>query len=139
VYKQIHSVSDDSDLRIFLYKLLFEALPSNQRFNNRKKRSCYLCNKEIESVSHLFYKCNKVSMLFNQNILSLLENKFFILSKSSFWFNISLTKHDYKIISIFLYSVWLLRDKIRSCNKPENYKLFFKNIFNKKNELLSNS
>ena len=77
MYKQIHSVSDDSDLRIFLYKLFFEALPSNQRFNNRKKRSCYLCNKEIESVSHLFYKCNKVSMLFNQNILSLLENKFF--------------------------------------------------------------
>jgi hypothetical protein len=62
-------------------------------------------------------------MLYNNYISSLLDNKSFLFNKNNFWFGITLTKHDYKIM------VWLVREKIRN-NKIlldlyKNFNYFF--------------
>ncbi len=127
VYKRLHSVSENTELKSFLYKLLFGALSCNQKFKNV---ICYLCNKEQESVDHLFYKCESTSTLYD--IIKIkLENKNINFSKNEFCFTINLTKHDYKILCIFLFSVWLTRNKARNEGNNDNYIYVFKSIFNR--------
>ena len=120
---------ENTELRTFLYKLLFGALSCNQNFNN-KKVLCYLCNKEQESVEHLFYMCESTSTLYD-SIKVKLENKNINFNKNDFCFTINLTKHDYKILCIFLFSVWLTRNKVRIDGKNYNYIYAFKSIFNR--------
>jgi len=117
VYKNIHNAIENSDMRAFLYKLIFHALPVENRFNY-KKNMCFFCVKNKEDVSHVFYNCHKTNSLFDL-VKEQLDERNFILSKHSFWFNITLSKHDYKYISIFLYSVWLVREKLRKGTKSD--------------------
>jgi hypothetical protein len=126
VYKNIHNAIENSDMRAFLYKLIFHALPVENRFNY-KKNMCFFCVKNKEDVSHVFYNCHKTNSLFDL-VKEQLDERNFILSKHSFWFNITLSKHDYKYISIFLYSVWLVREKLRKGTKSD-IKILFNNIF----------
>ena len=127
VYKNIHNVSLNSDLRAFLYKLIYHALPVENRFNN-KKNVCFFCCKHKEDVDHVFYKCDKIINIFDL-VREQLEEHNFILSKQTFWFNINLSKHDYKYISIFLYSVWLVREKLRKGANVNNIKTTFEKMF----------
>ena len=129
VYKKIHSVSENSILRVFLYKLLLDALTCNLKFNKVKNR-CFFCQREKESSNHLFFKCKHISTLFAE-ISYLLENQNFTLSKNNFWFSISLSKHDYRTISIFLYSVWLTRNEIKNNKNNLNLKTLFIYFFRK--------
>ena len=59
-----------------------------------------MCNKEQESVEHLFYMCESTSTLYD-SIKVKLENKNINFNKNDFCFTINLTKHDYKILCIF--------------------------------------
>jgi hypothetical protein len=127
VYKNIHNVSENSDMRAFLYKLIFHALHVENRFNN-KKNICFFCEKNKEDVSHVFYNCQKTNSLFDL-VKGQLDEPNFTLSKRSFWFNITLSKHDYKYISIFLYSVWLVREKLRKGSNNNNFKILFEKTF----------
>jgi hypothetical protein len=127
VYKNIHNVSENSDMRAFLYKLIFHALPVENRFNN-KKNICFFCKKNKEDVSHVFYNCEKIISLFDL-VRKELDEHSFTLSKQTFWFNINLSKHDYKYISIFLYTVWLVREKLRKGANVNNLKTIFENYF----------
>ena len=89
-----------------------------------------MCNKEQESVDHLFYGCESTSTLYD--IIKIkLENKNINFSKNEFCFNINLTKHDYKILCIFLFSVWSTRNKARNEGNNDNYIYVFKSIFNR--------
>jgi hypothetical protein len=86
---------------------------------------CFFCVKNKEDVSHVFYNCHKTNSLFDL-VKEQLDERNFILSKHSFWFNITLSKHDFKYISIFLYSVWLVREKLRKGAKSDIEMLFDK-------------
>ena len=133
VYKNIHN-SESSDLRSFLYKLLFNALPIHNRFNNNKNM-CFFCEKKKEDVSHVFFKCSVVSNFF-KNVQDTLDEHNFILTKKTFLLNINITKHDYKKTSIFLYTVSLLRDLIKKAKNNSNMEAIFKSIYKKQIELL---
>ena len=126
MYKNIHNAIENSDMRAFLYKLIFHALPVENRFNY-KKNMCFFCFKNKEDVSHVFYNCQETNSLFDL-VKEQLDERNFILSKQSFWFNITLSKHDYKYISIFLFSVWLVREKLRKGTKSD-IKILFNNFF----------
>ena len=127
VYNNIHS-SENSDLRSFLYKLLFNALPVENQFNN-KKNSCFFCKSSKENVSHVFFKCRAEAELFAL-IRDTLNEQNFILTKKTFLLNIDITKHDYKIISIFLYSISLVREQIKKAKNCIDIKCLFRNIYN---------
>jgi hypothetical protein len=74
--------------------------------------------------------CKSTSSLYD--IIKIkLENKNINFSKNEFCFTINLTKHDYKILSIFLFSVWLTRNKARNGGNNFNYNYVFKRIFNR--------
>ena len=128
VYRKIHE-EVNSDVRVFLYKLLFEALPVNNRFFN-KKNKCFFCNKAKEEVTHVFFECSITRNLFNLIVPSL-DNNSIYLNKHSFWFSIEITKHDYKMISIFLYTAWLLRERLRRGGTISNIAIIFERIFKK--------
>ena len=111
IYNRIHKTSENSDLRSFLYKLLFNALHAENRFNNRKNM-CFFCNTNKENCDHLFLECKKVITLFD-TIQRQLENKNLLLSKENFWLNDQVSKTDFKSMAIFLYCIWILRKKFQ--------------------------
>lgn len=133
VYTRIHETHENSEVRAFLYKLLHEALPCNQRFNNREKISCYFCNQNQESDDHVFYECSQTKLMF-ESVKRKLNNQKYCLNKINFWFNIESTKHDYKIISLFMYTVWIIRNNIRqlkhNSNIDQDFRCTFKQINN---------
>jgi hypothetical protein len=71
-------------MRAFLYKLIFHALPVENRFNY-EKNMCFFCVKNKEEMSHVFYNCHKTNSLFDL-VKEQLDERTFILSKHSFWF-----------------------------------------------------
>lgn len=112
LYTRIHKINANSNVRAFLYKLLYQVLPCNQRFNNRNKIACFLCQEFIESEEHLFYECGKMKKLF-EIVRKDLVNPHFILKKKNFWFSETIDKIDFETIAKFLYTIWILRNKMR--------------------------
>ncbi len=55
----IQTKIENSDLRSFIYKLLFNALNVENRFNN-KKNICFFCETNKETCDHLFFNCKQV-------------------------------------------------------------------------------
>ena len=134
VYNRIHKSNENSDLRSFLYKLLFNALHSENRFNNKKKM-CFFCKINRESCDHLFFDCKEVKNLF-QTIQDQLENKNMILTKKNFWLNNQNTNNDFKSVSIFLYCIWMIRESLRKSKIKQNIKVMFNNYYRKYKQLL---
>ena len=61
IFNSLHKLIPSSNVKITNYKLLFNALPTNKRFNNRYDNKCYLCNKQVdEDITHLY---DKIKML----------------------------------------------------------------------------
>ena len=127
VYNRIHNISETSDLRSFIYKLLFNALHAENRFNN-KKNKCFFCETNKETCDHLFFNCKKVICLF-QTTRSEMENKNISLSKQAFWFDKNLSNDDFKTMAIFLYSIWRMRESIRKSKAKINIINLFINNF----------
>ena len=134
VYDKIHKISENSDLRSFLYKLLFDALHAENRFNN-KKNFCPFCSETRESCNHVFFNCKEGSRYFT-SIQGHFEKKNLLLQKESFWFNEDISKHDFKIYSIFLYSIWMVREKLRKLKKNTDGNILFKYYFKKYQSLM---
>jgi hypothetical protein len=127
VYNRIHNISENSDLRSFIYKLLLNALHAENRFNN-KKNKCFLCETNKETCDHLFFNCKKVICLF-QSTRSDMENKYILLSKQAFWFDKNLSNNDFKTMAIFLYSIWRIRESIIKSKAKIDINNLFINTF----------
>ena len=127
VYNRIHNISENSDLRSFIYKLLFNALHAENRFNN-KKNKCFFCETNKETCDHLFFNCKKVICLF-QTTRSEMENKNISLSKQAFWFDKTLSNDDFKTMAILLYSIWRMRESIRKSKAKINIINLFINTY----------
>ena len=127
IYKKIHKHTENTELRALDYKTLFDALPCNQRFNNRIKQKCYLCNSCIESRDHLFIECLVSQSLF-QGITDLLVNRMVPIDMNTFVFGINLTKHDSKIVSLFKFVLRDLRKKCRT-SATSNKQVVFHRLF----------
>ena len=127
IYNNIHNTTVHSELRALNYKILFDALPCNQRFNNRIKQNCFLCDSCIESRDHLFIDCSFTRSLVG-DFTDLLDDRLVSISINKFIFGIQLTKHDSKIISLFKFVLWKLRNKCRTSqvlNKKALFNTFF--------------
>ena len=128
IYVNLHDkCSFNNDIKTFLYKFLFDVLPCNQKFN-KNKNTCYLCKKTVETTEHLFFKCEKTS-LFYKEISNTLEDVGLRISKESFWFNYTISNSDYRVISIFYYTIWQFRNNIRINSNSQgenNFKYRFK-------------
>ena len=68
----IHHISKftiATKLRSFQYRLLFHALVTNvqlKRYKLTESDACSFCERETETVKHMFIDCNKVQMLWQQ-------------------------------------------------------------------------
>ena len=119
--------TQNSELRALNYKILFDALPCNQRFNNREKIKCFLCERCTETRDHLFVDCSVSRSLFD-SLRRLLNNRLLDMNLSTFMFGITITKHDSKIISLFKFVLWRLRNKCRK-SPIANKKVLFDSLF----------
>ena len=73
IFKLPHDTVNESKLKVFQYKLLLRILPTNRLLRLMKIRQSDLfsfCDKETESISHLFWEyesalrfCNSLSLL----------------------------------------------------------------------------
>ena len=66
----------ESKLKVFQYKLLLRILPTNRLLRLMKIRQsdlCSFCDKETESISHLFWECESALRFWNS--LSLLVSE----------------------------------------------------------------
>ena len=80
IFKLAHDTVTESKLKIFQYKLLLRILPTNRLLRLMKIRQsdlCSFCDKETESISHLFWECESVLRFWNS--LSLLVSESNIL------------------------------------------------------------
>ena len=76
IFKLAHDTVIESKLKVFQYKLLLRILPTNRLLRLRKIRQsnlCSFCDKETESISHLFWECESVLRFWNS--LSLLVSE----------------------------------------------------------------
>jgi hypothetical protein len=129
VYKKLLDKNLDSNLRIINFKILNNALSLNIKYSNRIQNRCYLCKNSKEELDHLFIDCQVTNRLFKDSVAKYFE-KDFKYNKNSIYFSKNLDKKETKILSIFKYCIW----KIRNMAKKENYKNFefFKKLFKKK-------
>ena len=76
IFKLAHDTVTESKLKVFQYKLLLRILPTNRLLRLMKIRQsglCSFCDKETESISHLFWECESVLRFWNN--LSLLVSE----------------------------------------------------------------
>ncbi len=65
IYGKIIAQESISEIKACNYKIIFDALSCNQKFN-KTKRLCRLCNKRAESRDHLFLECEISQMMFQE-------------------------------------------------------------------------
>ena len=76
IFKLAHDTVTESKLNIFQYNLLLRILPTNRLPRLMKIRQsdlCSFCDKETESISHLFWECESALRFWNS--LSLLVSE----------------------------------------------------------------
>ena len=126
IYKSIHT-SAQSEMIVFNYKVLFDALPCNQRFAIRVRNKCFLCERAEETQRHIFVDCLVTKALFAQSKAFFLEQNL-QLTDHIIRFSVCLTQQDLRVVSIFKYALWGLRNKCRIM-KVDNKNLIFKSLF----------
>jgi hypothetical protein len=127
IYTRICSI-DNSDVRVLNYKIIYDALPCNQRFvKNDRRARCSLCDKQTETLEHLYVRCKSTNELF-RIIAGTLDNEELVLNKSSILFGLNLTERDFKTISFFKYLVWEVRKKLR-ISRVDTYLTVFKRLY----------
>ena len=130
VFKLNQFVCRDSNIRSFNYKFLYDAIPCNQRFNNREKIKCYFCNNKTESTSHVFVECELTKDLF-KSMESQFETKNLVLSVKKLCLAETLPKNDYILLSLFKIVIWQLRNYARTHKNTSLSKTIFENYFKK--------
>ena len=76
IFKLAHDTVTERKLKVFQYKLLLRILPTNKLLRLMKigqSDLCSFCDKETESISHLFWECESVLRFWNS--LSLLVSE----------------------------------------------------------------
>ena len=132
IFNSLHHSGLLSNVLIVNYKLLFNSLPTNKKFNNRYDKKCYLCNKITdEDISHIFVECDQTKKCFAYIKNNFLTNKNTSLTLSLVQSKLELNKKDYRLISNFVYSIWRARNKIKHSVGVINMLSLFERIFNK--------
>ena len=80
-WKTIHTIpfrtNTDSKLQWFQYSIIFRILPTNELLYKMKLKDnneCDFCHKDIESLTHLFFDCDKVKAIWT-DLSKLILNK----------------------------------------------------------------
>ena len=105
----------ENKLRSFQYKILQRCLTTNKFLNICKisDDKCYFCNKEVETLEHLFWDCTEVKKLWLSvidtlepyiNLREVIDNKSVLLGINS-GENKSLTNHIINIIKRYIYVI----------------------------------
>ena len=108
VYLSLNNKSLESRLRVINYKVLFDALSLNIKYSDRLKKKCYLCGSCNEDLEHLFVGCRVTTFLFEKIKYLLSESQVF-LTKKVIFYGMGLNFEDNRLISIFKYSIWMIR------------------------------
>ena len=114
VYENVIINTNSSELKAINYKVLFDALACNQRFNGEKVK-CVLCDREEESRNHLFLKCEISKGLFKSMREFMVKD--WEMNEENIFLCINLTKHDTKIVSLYKYSIWKIRNLVKLSNQ----------------------
>ena len=126
VYDNLIIRTDATELKEINYKIIFDALSCNQRFSKEKKK-CVLCDKHEESRNHLFLECEVSKRLFKSMREYMLQEV--EMNVDTIFLCRNLTKHDTKIISLYKYSLWKIRNMVRLSNQI-NITQAFKRLIN---------
>ena len=111
LYLKIHKINKSSKIRIINYKLLFNGLPTNKKFKNRYSQKCFMCSKIIdEDIEHTFVNCNQTKLFYNYIRVEYLRNKKLENSIELLQYKDKVDDEDFKILSIFVYTVWRIRN-----------------------------
>jgi hypothetical protein len=116
VYKSIQDPFVMSELRSFNYKILFSALYTFDKFNLKKnKKKCLFCKDRDETVLHIFSECTVVKSLYQELLPSFgLSYKPQFCYKKEIIYMMDKTSNIREKISIFKYTIWMIRNKIRN-------------------------
>ena len=110
---------------------MLNGLPLNKKFKNRYEKKCYFCNKVVdEDLLHLFVECNISRKCFDF-IISYLTNKDLEVHLDLIQFKYNLIENDYRIISLYVWAIWLTRNILKYSKELIDAFNIFKNIFNK--------
>ena len=128
VYKKTLSKSLDSRLREVNYRVIYNALSLGLKFTGKMNNRCYFCKNQKEDQDHLFINCKITENLFNQIRKNLNQN--FNLTKLKVFYSVGLDKNDLKIMSVFKYTIWSIRNIIRKGENLTNLHSIFEQNFN---------
>ena len=119
------------NVRLVNYKLIFNGLPTNDKFNNRYDKKCFMCKKKLnENIEHIFVKC-KYSKDSFEYIRNLLTDKSLINTLVLLDYKRNVCDDDYRILSCFVYSIWRVRNALKHNEKNAKPFELFKTYFNK--------
>ena len=130
VFKMNQFACRDSTIRSFNYKFLYDAIPCNQRFNNREKVKCYFCNSKTETTAHVFTECELTKELY-KSIEDQLETENLKLSVKTLCLANKMSKNDSILLSIFKIVIWQLRNYARTHKNFIVSNTIFENYFKK--------
>lgn len=126
IYKSLTDRKLIIELRELNYKILHNGLTLNIKISERMKMKCVICEKETETIEHIFVECKDVHILFDM-IKNHLTDSSIKLSNNNIILSLNQSFRDKQIISIYKYSIWSLRNKLKHC-KVENMAYFKKSF-----------
>ena len=131
IFYNLHRYNIFSNILLVNYKILLNALPLNKKFNNRYDKKCYLCNSVVdEDIPHLFVTCKTSNKCFDF-IKSFFDSNNIALHLDLVQYKFNLTENNYRILSIYVFSVWQTRNILKHSKEIVDAFNIFKNIFNK--------
>ena len=114
IYKSLTDRKLIIELRELNYKILHNGLTLNIKISERMKMKCVICEKETETIEHIFVECKDVHILFDM-IKNHLTDSSIKLSNNNIILSLNQSFRDKQIISIYKYSIWSLRNKLKHC------------------------
>ena len=131
IFLNIHKINSSS-VRLVNYKLIFNGLPTNYKFNNRYDQECFMCKKKLdENIEHIFVKCKYSKESFEYLRNNFLTDKSLINTLVLLDYKRNVCDGDYRILSCFVYSIWRVRNALKHNEKNANPFEVFKIYFNK--------
>ena len=131
IFLDIHKMNS-SNIRLVNYKLIFNGLPTNYKFNNRYDRICFMCMEKLnEDIKHIFINCKYAEKTFNYIRNEFLTNKTVNNSLELLEYKRNVGEDDYRTLSCYIYSMWRVRNSLKHNEKNANPVELFKAYFNK--------
>ena len=131
IFLEIHKINS-SNIRLVNYKLIFNSLPTNFKFNNRYDNICFMCKKKLnEDIQHIFVNCKYAIEAFGYVKNDFLTNKTLNNSVNLLEYKRNIGEDDYRSLSCYVYSMWRVRNSLKHNEKSANPVEIFKIYFNK--------